>query len=171
MRWFLIKNVLLQPNFETISRLHINLYIMGRPFSMWTIIGLYTEILSYSRASYICWMENNPDGHLLKVFVFLLLYLESNQVIILWKVSKRNKKDQKPDFSFPLLTLLEFYLHLQIFFVIFSSYRFQMKQISNLEIQYETTSNEFEQFHFLGSSLPENGFRLGNSENKCRNKN
>ena len=144
---------------------------MGRPFSMWTIIGLYTEILSYSRASYICWMENNPDGHLLKVFVFLFLYLESNQVIILWKVSKRNKKDQKPDFSFPLLTLLEFYLHLQIFFVIFSSYRFQMKQISNLEIQYATTSNEFEQFHFLGSSLPENGFRFGNSENKCRNKN
>ena len=46
---------------------------MGRPFSMWTIIGLYTEILSYSRASYICWMENNPDGHLLKVFVFFVL--------------------------------------------------------------------------------------------------
>ena len=39
-------------------------------------------------------MENNPDGDLLKVFfVCLFLYLESNQVIILWKVSKRNKKD------------------------------------------------------------------------------
>ena len=38
-------------------------------------------------------MENNPDGHLLKVLVCLFLYLESNQVIILWKVSKRNKKD------------------------------------------------------------------------------
>ena len=38
-------------------------------------------------------MENNPDGHLLKVLVCLFLYLESNQVIILWKVLKRNKKD------------------------------------------------------------------------------
>ena len=38
-------------------------------------------------------MVNNPDRHLLKAFGCLLLYLESNQVIILWKVSKRNKKD------------------------------------------------------------------------------
>ena len=38
-------------------------------------------------------MESNPDGRLLKVFVCLFLYLELNQVIILWKVSKRNKKD------------------------------------------------------------------------------
>ena len=78
-------------------------------------------------------MENNPDGHLLKLFVGLLLYLESNQVIILWKVSKRNKKDWKPDFLVSSLTLLEFYLQLQTV-VIFSSYRFQMKQISTLEI-------------------------------------
>ena len=60
---------------------------------MYTIISMYTEILSYSRATHICWMENNTDGHLLKVLVCLFLYLESNQVIILWKVSKRNKKD------------------------------------------------------------------------------
>ena len=38
-------------------------------------------------------MENNSDGQLLKVFICLFLYLESNQVIILWKVSKKNKKD------------------------------------------------------------------------------
>ena len=38
-------------------------------------------------------MENNADGHLFKVFVWLFLYLESNQIIILWKVLKRNKKD------------------------------------------------------------------------------
>ena len=38
-------------------------------------------------------MQDNPDGHLLKVFVCLFLYLQSNQVIILWKVSKKNKKD------------------------------------------------------------------------------
>ena len=66
---------------------------MGRPFSMYAIISMYTEILSYSRATHIYWMENNSDGHLLKVLVCLFLYLESNQVIILWKVSKRNSKD------------------------------------------------------------------------------
>ena len=38
-------------------------------------------------------MENNADGDLLKVFVCLFLYLESSQLIILWKVSKKNKKD------------------------------------------------------------------------------
>ena len=86
-------------------------------------------------------MENNADGHLLKVFVCLFLYLESNQ-IILWKVLKRNKKDYKPNFLLPLLTLLEFYLHLQIFFVIFSSYRFQMKQISTFEIRCATTLDD-----------------------------
>ena len=66
---------------------------MDRPFSMYTIINMYTEILSYSRAAHIYWMENSPDGHLLKVLVCLFLYLESNQVIILRKVSKRNKND------------------------------------------------------------------------------
>ena len=43
-------------------KLHINLYIMACPFNMYTIISMYTEILSYSRATNICWMENNPDG-------------------------------------------------------------------------------------------------------------
>ena len=67
---------------------------MGRPFNTLTIIiSMYTEIFSFSRATHISWMENNPDGHLLKVLVCLFLYLESNQVIILWKVFKRNKKD------------------------------------------------------------------------------
>ena len=87
-------------------------------------------------------MENNPDGHLLKVLVCLFLYLESNQVIILWKVPKRNKKDYKHNFLLSLLTLLEFYQRLQTFFIIFSSYRFQMKQISTLEIRYVITSVE-----------------------------
>ena len=75
------------------NKMHINVYMMGRPFSMYTVISMYTEILSYGRATHIYWMENNPDGHLLKVLVFLFLYLESNQVIILWKVSKRNRKE------------------------------------------------------------------------------
>ena len=38
---------------------------MGRPFNMYTVISMYTEILSYNRATDICWIENNPDGHLL----------------------------------------------------------------------------------------------------------
>ena len=42
---FLIKKVSLQPNFETRSRLHINLYIMGRPSSMYIIISMYTDLI------------------------------------------------------------------------------------------------------------------------------
>ena len=42
-------------------KLHINFYIMDCPFSMYTIINMYTEILSYSRAANICWMENKTD--------------------------------------------------------------------------------------------------------------
>ena len=129
---------------------------MGCLFSMSTVVSMYTEILSYSRATKICWLENNPDGNsafssslldaiiarnhlslfkifsnlvhfcpnsqifspfltffcpfsgkshacpyflelalgnLLKVLLCLFLYLESSQVIILSKVSKKNKKD------------------------------------------------------------------------------
>ena len=73
---------------------------MGHPFNVYTIINIYTEILSNSRATQIYWMENNPDGQLLKVLVFLFLYLESKQVIILWKVSKRIGKTRKLIFSF-----------------------------------------------------------------------
>ena len=61
-------------------------------------------------------------------------------------MSKRNKKDQKTIFLLSLLTLPEFYLHLQTFSVIFSSYRFQMKQISTLEIQCANTSDEIDSF-------------------------
>ena len=49
---------------------------------MYKIISMYTEILFYSRVTHICWMENNPDGHLLKILAWLFLYLESNQVIV-----------------------------------------------------------------------------------------
>ena len=155
---------------------------MGRPFSMWTIIGLYTEILSYSRASYICWMENNPDGHLLKVFVFLFLYLESNQVIILWKVSKRNKKDQKPNFLFSLLTLLEFYVHLQTFFVNRQFHFVGLTRpkidlgleiqetnvgirISILELLCVPICSQNEQLWIFRPNFEKNGSRVGNWEN------
>ena len=80
-------------------------------------------------------------GNLLKVLVCLFLYVESSQVTILWKVSKKKKKDQKPNILPSLLTLLEFYLHLKTFFI-FSSYTFQIKQISIHKILCATISNE-----------------------------
>ena len=45
IRIFLIKNFSLQPNFETRSRLHIDLSIMGRPFSMYIIISMDTYLI------------------------------------------------------------------------------------------------------------------------------
>ena len=73
---------------------------MGRPFSMYAIINMYTEILSSSRATHIYWMENNTDDHLLEVPVCLFLYVESNQVITLWTVSQRNRKTRNLIFRF-----------------------------------------------------------------------
>ena len=66
---------------------------MDGRFNKYTIISMYTDILFWSRATHIRWMENNPDGNLLKVLLCLFLYLESNQVIVLLKVPKRSKKD------------------------------------------------------------------------------
>ena len=85
---FLIERFCFKQIFDTKSRLHINLSVMGHPFKMYTIISMYAEILIYSSV-----MENNPDGQLLKVLGSLYLYLELNQVTVLWKVSKRNEKD------------------------------------------------------------------------------
>ena len=66
---------------------------MGRPFTIYIIISMYTAILSYSRETHIFWIKNNNDGHMLKILLCLFLYLETNQVINFWKVSKRYKKD------------------------------------------------------------------------------
>ena len=38
---------------------------MGHPFNMYTNSSMYTEILFQSRVTHICWMNNNPDGHML----------------------------------------------------------------------------------------------------------
>ena len=115
-------------------------------------------------------MENNPDGHLLKVLVCLFFCLKSNQVIILWQVFKRNKKDKKQffasiiDFTWILSTPLYF---LQTSFVIFSSYGFQMKQISILEIYCVTTSDKTATFTsltlpkmILGFEIQKSNFRI-----------
>ena len=56
---------------------------MDHPFNMYTIISMSTKILFYSTVIHIYWMENNPDGHLLKILACLLLYWSSNQVNIL----------------------------------------------------------------------------------------
>ena len=48
---FPIKKVLFQLDFDSRSRQQINLYILGRPFSMYIIISMYKVILSYSRAT------------------------------------------------------------------------------------------------------------------------
>ena len=72
---FLLKMFYFNQNFETRSRLHIKLYIMGHPCNMYTIISMYIEILFYSRATHICWIENNTDGHLLKVLICFFHFL------------------------------------------------------------------------------------------------
>ena len=43
-----MKSVLLQSNFETRSKLNINLYIMGHPFSMYTVIDYSTSFLLFA---------------------------------------------------------------------------------------------------------------------------
>ena len=53
IRIFLIKKVSLQPNFKTRSRLHIKIYVTGRPFSMYITISMRKETLSYNRATHI----------------------------------------------------------------------------------------------------------------------
>ena len=60
IRIFLIKKVSLQPNFKTRSRLHIKIYVMGRPFNMCITISIRKETLSYNRATHIC--EKCPKG-------------------------------------------------------------------------------------------------------------
>ena len=78
-------------------------------------------ILQYSDSHLL--NGKNLDDHLLKVLACLLLCLEFNQVIILWKVSKKNKKDWKPNRLLPLLTLsllilstlIYIYLHLILY--------------------------------------------------------
>ena len=124
------------------------------PFNMHPIISnVYWEL-----ATHICWMENNPDVHLLKVLVCLLLYLESDQVIILWKVLKRLKKTRNLLFAFitgfawilsTLRNLLCYLLQLQIWF--------QIKQINTFEIHCVTTSDKTGNF-ILG--LVDLGFEI-----------
>ena len=92
---FLIKKVLFQLDFEARSRQHINPYIMDRPFSMYTIISMYKEILSYSRATNIFLLDNNPDDHMLKVLACLFVLVFRIQPICYFveSVQKWNKED------------------------------------------------------------------------------
>ena len=133
---------------------------MDCPFSM------YTEILSYIRVTHICWMENNPDGHLLKVVVCLFLYLESNQVITLKKVSKRNKKGWKPNVFFSFFTNFAWILY-TVTNLLFYLIQLRISDETN-EPPQDSMCNYIgrnKQFYFLGLTLPKNGFRFWNLEN------
>ena len=52
------------------------------------ILRILRDLILQYRDSHLL-NGNNLDDHLLKVLACLLLYLEYNQVIILWKVSKK----------------------------------------------------------------------------------
>ena len=163
---------------------------MGHPFNVYTIINIYTEILSNSRATQIYWMENNPDGQLLKVLVFLFLYLESKQVIILWKVSKRIGKTRKLIFSFitnftwSLSTLTNHHRYLlplqisdektQHSWATCVTTSDETTKFKKLMLKQESASSRYhacqfsgktDKFHLFGPKLPKNGFRVENSEN------
>ena len=102
------------------SRLHINLYIMGLSFSM------YTEIFSHSRATHLLNGEQ-PWWSPVKIScLFVLVFRIQPSHYFVESVQKGVRKTRN-------LTLLEFYLHLQTFFDIFSSYRFQMKKNQRLQ--------------------------------------
>ena len=103
------------------SRLHINLCIMGLSFSM------YTEIFSHSRATHLLNGEQ-PWWSPAKIScLFVLVFRIQPSHYFVESVQKGARKTRN-------LTLLEFYLHLQTFFDIFSSYRFQIKKISTSKI-------------------------------------
>ena len=68
---------------------------------------------------------------------FLVLRIQPSYFV---ECSKKINKTRNLIFC-SFLTLLEFYLHLKTFFVIFSSYWFQMKQISTSNILPVTISN------------------------------
>ena len=90
-------------------KLHINLYIMGCPFSMYILLSMYTEILSYSRATNICWMENNLDGK--RAFSSRLLYeIVARNHVPFFKISS-NFVHFCPNF--------QFFAHFKHFFAFF----------------------------------------------------
>ena len=127
---------------------------MGRPFNTFTIIiSMYTEIFSFSRATHISWMENNPDGHLLKVLVCLFLYLESNQVTVCGKCPKGIRKTRNLFFGF-----------MTNFTWILSARTNLLRYLLQLQISDETNQHprdtlcnyirQNSQLYFVGQTLP-----------------
>ena len=68
---------------------------MDRRFSMYTIISMCKGILSYSRATNIFLLDNNPDDHMLKVLACLFVLVFRIQPICYFveSVQKLNKED------------------------------------------------------------------------------
>ena len=107
---FLSKKFCFNQNFQTRSRLHINLYILGRPFNMHVYWDL---ILEWS------------DSHLLNRKQPWWLPAKTSCLFVLvfrsGKCSKGTKKTRTLIFLLLLLTLLEFYQHLWVLSTILSS--------------------------------------------------
>ena len=62
----------LQPNFETRSRLHINLFVMRHPFSMYIIITMRAEILSYNeQLTFVKIVQKEQERLETKFFAFI----------------------------------------------------------------------------------------------------
>ena len=71
----------------------LNFYMMGRSFNMYTILAcILRSYFRVERLTFSEWRATLID-HLLKVLVCFFWYFEPNQLIILWKVPKRKKKD------------------------------------------------------------------------------
>ena len=66
-KFLLLKNVLLQPKLWNKIKTTYKLLHNGYPFNMYSIFSMHTEILV---DIHICWMENNPGGHLWNGFKF-----------------------------------------------------------------------------------------------------
>ena len=125
---------------------------------------MYTEILSYSRVTRICWMENNLDGHLLSFFLFVLVFRIQPSYYFLESVQKEYEGLESWFFAF-----------ITNFTWILSTLTKLLRYLLQLHISDETNQYSWDtmcsyirrdrQFNFLGQTLPKNGFRVGNSEN------
>ena len=156
---FLSKKFCFNQNFQTRSRLHINLYILGRPFNMHVYWDLILEWSDSHLLTHICWIENNPDGYLLKLLVCLFLYLEVESV------QKEQKKLEPWFFCFYYWLYLNF-INTYEFYQQFYLLQQQMLNETNQHPQ-DTLCNyirQKKQFLFLGLTLPKKEFRFWNSE-------
>ena len=128
-----IKKLLLQPKLWNKIKTAYTFYIMGRLCRY--LILHYIE--SHLRNGEQSWWSPSKSSCL-----FFFLYLESNQVNVLWK-----------KILIFLLSSLEFYQHLPTFSVIFSSYRFQVKKKSQ-PFRCVVSENACVRLHQIKQAIP-----------------